>query len=80
MHKMPDENDPQRQRFLDIYDNQPRHMLLYSLNMSLKLLMNHVGNAAIVIYRDYSNWLHDYQLPRPDTRWHSKLFDIKATH
>ena len=36
MHKMPNEGDPVRLRFLEIYDKQPRHTLLYSLNMSLK--------------------------------------------
>ena len=79
MHKMPPVGDRKRQRFLEIYDMQPRHKLLYSLNGSLRLLMNHVGNVTIVIYRDFSHWLHDYSLPLPDTRWHGQLFDINAT-
>ena len=78
MHKMPSESDPVRHRFLEIYDKLPRHKLIYSLNMSLKMLMNHVGNVTVVIYRDYSNWLHDYGLPPPDTRWHGQLFDVKT--
>src|SRR4029450_10498516 len=78
MHKMPHEDDPVRLRFLEIYDKQPRHTLLYSLNMSLKMLMNHVANVTVVIYRDYSHWLQDYSLPLPDTRWHGQLFDIEA--
>ena len=48
------------------------------IHMSLKTLMNHVGAIAVVIYRDYSHWLHDYGLPLPDTRWHDRLFEIKA--
>lgn len=79
MHKMPPVGDPKRKRFLDIYDKQPRHRLLYALNTSLKTLMNYVGNVTVVIYRDFSHWLHDYGLPLPDTRWHSKLFEIEAT-
>ena len=78
LHKMPHKNHKSRQHFLDIYDKQPRHTLLYALNMSLKTLMNHVGNVTAVIYRDYSHWLHDYELSLPDTRWHNKLFEIKA--
>jgi hypothetical protein len=77
LHKIPREQDTKRQKFLELYDKQPRHKLLYSLNMFMKLLMNHVGAATVVIYRDYSHWLHDYNLPLPDTRWHSKLFDMK---
>ncbi len=79
LHKTPGVGDLKRQRFLDIYDKQPRHTLLYALHMSLKTLMNHVGGVTVVIYRDYSHWLHDYELPPPDTRWHNKLFEINAT-
>jgi hypothetical protein len=79
MHKIPRVVDRKRQNFLDIYDKQPRHMLLGALNMSLKTLMNYVGKVTVVIRRDYSHWLHDYGLPRPDTRWHNKLFEIKPT-
>ena len=78
LHKMPAVGDPKRRRFLDIYDKEPRHRTLYALHMSLKLLMNHVGAVTIVVYRDYAHWLHDYSLPLPDTRWHDKLFEIKA--
>jgi hypothetical protein len=78
LHKIPTVGDPTRKRFLDIYDKQPRHALLSSLNMSLKMLMNYVGGVTVVIYRDYSHWLHDYGLPLPDTRWHDKLFEIKT--
>jgi hypothetical protein len=79
MHKMPPECDPVRRRFMEIYDKHPLHNVLYSLKMSLRLLMNHVGNVAVVIHRDYSNWLYEYCLPLPDTRWHEKLFEIKTT-
>ncbi|HMD54643.1 MAG TPA: hypothetical protein VKJ65_08860 [Phycisphaerae bacterium] len=77
MHKIPPEGDIKRERFLEIYDKQPRANLIFALNMQLKLLMNHVTKITNVIYRDYSNWLVDYNLPRPDTRWHDKLFKIK---
>jgi hypothetical protein len=77
-HKIPKVGDAERKRFLEIYDKQPRHILLYDLHMSLKTLMNHVGAIAVVIYRDYSHLLHDYGLPLPDTRWHDRLFEIKA--
>lgn len=79
LHKIPGVDDPKRQRFLDIYDNQPRHTLLYALNMSLKTLTNYLGRVTVVIRRDYSHWLHDYGLPLPDTRWHNKLFEINTT-
>ncbi len=76
LHKIPDVGDPKRKLFLDIYDKEPRHTMLYALHMSLKTLMNHVGRVTVVIYRDYSHWLHDYGLPLPDTRWHDRLFEI----
>lgn len=78
LHKMPSISDAKRKRFLELYDNQPRHTLLYTLHISLKTLMNHVNNITAVIYRDYSHWLNDYGLPPPDTRWHDKLFELKA--
>ncbi len=77
LHKIPKVGDPKRRRFLEIYDKQPRHKLLYALHMSLKTLMNRVSGVTVVIYRDYSHWLPDYSLPLPDTRWHNKLFEIK---
>src|SRR5579872_615317 len=76
LHKIPKEADAKRKRFLELYDKQPRYRLLYSLNGSMRMLMNHVGSITMVIYRDYSHWLQDYSLPLPDTRWHARLFDI----
>ena len=67
LHKIPDVSDSKRKRFLDIYDKQPRHTLMYALHMSLKSLMNHVGGVTSVICRDYSYWLSDYGLLLPDT-------------
>lgn len=78
LHKFARSDDRKRKRFLEIYDHHDRCMLLYGLHTSLMLLMNHVGNATGAIYRDYSHWLTDYSLPRPDTRWHSKLFDVEV--
>jgi hypothetical protein len=80
LHKIPPPSDTTRQRFLDIYDKTPRHALLFALNMSLKTLMNSVSGITVVIYRDYSHWLTDYGLPRPDTRWHNNLFEIKPAN
>ena len=76
LHKMPKVEDTKRKRFLEIYDNIPRHVLLYVFHMSLKMLMNHIGAVASVICRDYSYWLRTYGLPPPDTRWHERLFEV----
>ncbi|TWT51467.1 hypothetical protein Pla22_42450 [Rubripirellula amarantea] len=76
LHKIPVESDAARKRFLDIYDGQPRVKLLYSFHGSLKRLMNNVGRITVVVYRDYSHWLTDYNLPAPDTRWHDRLFAV----
>ena len=76
-HKIPDVNDKTRKRFLDIYDNQPRHKVMIALHFSLKMLVDHIVNVTCVIQRDYSYWLDKYNLPKPDTRWHEKLFKIK---
>lgn len=77
LHKIPKVGDRKRESFLAIYDTQPRPRVLYALNVSLKTLMNHVGAITAVIYSDYANWLNDYGLPPPDTRWHDRLFEIK---
>jgi hypothetical protein len=78
LHKIPKVGDTTRQRFLQVYDEQPRHKLLCALHISLKTLMNHVSKVTEVVYRDYANWLRDYGLPLPDTRWHDRLFEIQS--
>jgi len=77
MHKAPHVNSAHRAHFLQIYDNEPRQTVLYALNMSMKTMMNHVGNIAAVLYRDVSKWIHDHSLPLPDVRWHDRLFNVK---
>jgi hypothetical protein len=78
MHKPPHPRSQHRALFLQIYDQEPREKVLYALNMSMKLMLNHVGNIAVVVYREFGNWLHRYSLPLPDVRWHDRLFDIKT--
>lgn len=78
MHKAPQVKSNHRSRFLQIYDNEPRHRVLFSLNMSMKTMMNHVGCIAAVLYRDFSHWIHEHSLPLPDIRWHEQLFDFQA--
>ena len=76
MHKAPHVNSAHRARFLEIYDNEPRQKVLYALNMSMKTMMNHVGNIAAVLYRDFGKWVNEHSLPLPDVRWHDRLFDV----
>lgn len=78
LHKIPTSGEKNRQRFLEICNDHPRHKVLYALNMSLKLLMNHVGRITLVMHRDFSYWLDEYGLPLPDTRWHKSLFKVKV--
>jgi hypothetical protein len=63
-------------RFLQIYDNEPRHELLFALHASLQLLMIHVGNVAHVVHRHFAHWLNEHSLPRPNVRWHDRLFNV----
>jgi len=77
LHKPPHLLSDHRARFLQIIDKEPREQVLYALNMSMKTMMNHVGNIAAVLYRDFGRWLHDYSLPLPDVRWHDRLFKVK---
>lgn len=77
MHKAPDIKSIHRAEFLQIHDNEPREKVLYALNMSMKLMLNHVGNVSIVVYRDFAEWLHEHSLPLPDVRWHDRLFNIQ---
>jgi hypothetical protein len=74
MHKIPEDGDAQLTRFLDICDNHPRTRLLYALNVQLQVLMNHVGNIAVVVHQDYAYWQNHHSLPLPDVRWHERLF------
>lgn len=76
MHASPDPKKPNGDHFLRICDNEPRHEVLYALNISLKLLLNHVGKAAAVIHQDFGTWLTKHNLPRPNVRWHDRLFEI----
>jgi hypothetical protein len=78
MHKPPHLLSKHRARFLEIYDGEPREKVLYSLNISMKLMLNHVGNIAVVMSRDFANWLQRYELPLPDVRWHDRMFKVKA--
>jgi hypothetical protein len=52
--------------------------MLYALHLSLKTQMNHTGGVTEVTFRDYSHWLHDYELPQRDTCWRDRLFEIRA--
>jgi hypothetical protein len=76
-HRPPHINSDHRARFLQIVDKEPRQKVLYALNISMKTMMNHVGNIAAVLYRDFGHWLHDHSLPLPDVRWHDRLFTVK---
>jgi hypothetical protein len=76
LHKIPKENDATRRRFLEVYDKEPRATLLYALNTSRQSALHHVGNVAVVIHQDFVHWQHTPALPRPDVRWHDRLFDI----
>ncbi len=76
MHKIPEDGDTSLKRFLDIYDNYPRARLPYAINTSLMVLLNHVGNIAIIIQQDYAHWQNAHSLPLPDVRWHDRLFDV----
>jgi len=77
MHKIPDPNTTLRKKYLKICDTQPRQKVLFALNSSLKLLIGHVNNVAIVMHHDYSHWLNKYSLPCPEIRWHDRLFEFK---
>jgi hypothetical protein len=76
IHNIPKVYAKHRKRFLQLCDKEPRERVLYALNGSLHHLLNHIRNIAIVIYRDFSEWLVQYSLPLPDVRWHDHLFVV----
>ena len=78
IHKPPHLKAKQRAHFLALYDGKCREELLFALNESMKSLLRHVHNVALVVHRDFAYWLQEYDLPRPDVRWHSDLFDTKT--
>lgn len=67
-----------RERFLKIYDSEPRPKVLFALNGSLRTLLNPVGNAAVLIFRELSHWIKDNSLPLPNVRWHAHIFESKT--
>ena len=76
MHKIPDEQQGHRRRFLDVYDNQPRERVLYVLNTGMLVSLNHVCNIALIIRQDFAHWQQVHSLPLPDVRWHDRLFAV----
>ena len=74
MHKPPKLTSPKRALFLKIYDNEPRERVLFALNFAMKISLSHVSRIASVVYRDFGQWLNDHSLPKPDIRWHDRLF------
>jgi len=74
MHKPPELTSAHRARFLEIYDSEQRDKMLFSFNGSLRTLLNPIGNAAVLIYREFSHWIPNYSLPLPDIRWHDRMF------
>ena len=69
MHRFNTDCEKKR-RFLKIYDEQPRHVVLTALNFSLHRLLGVASSANWVIYRHFSDWQRKYGLPLPDVRWH----------
>jgi len=76
-HKFPGPNSEKRIQFLRLYDNEQRHTVFFALHGSLRSILNHVGNLAVVIRRDFSHWQNTYSLPLPDVRWHDRLFNLE---
>jgi hypothetical protein len=76
MHPFRKQGNKDRENFLAVHDTLPRARLLYSLNGGLRMLLNHVGNISIVIEQDFAHWLSLHSLPKPDVRWHDRLFDV----
>lgn len=78
LHICTDVNDEERQLFLKLYDDtQHKHLLLLALHSSLKCLMGPVSNVAVLIHKDFGRWLNEHELPKPDIRWHDRLFYIE---
>jgi hypothetical protein len=76
IHRAPELNNRNRARFLQLYDHEPRENVLFELNMSLHHLLNHASRVAAVIHQDFAEWLDVHGLPRPDVRWHDRLFTL----
>lgn len=74
MHKPPKLTSAHRAKFLEIYDGDDRNKMLFAFNGSLRTLLNPIGNAAILIYREFSHWIPNHSLPLPDIRWHDRMF------
>lgn len=76
MHSVSPKNKIQRDLFSELLKRYPKHTILFTLNSSLKLMMNHIQNISQLIHRHYADWLHRYNLPRPDIHWHQSLFNL----
>ncbi len=76
VHKPPHSRSPHKHRFLKLYDKEPRHIVLFALNSSMHTLLNYVSKITTVLYFDFAKWSSEHDLPRPDIRWHDRLFQI----
>jgi len=79
MHSSPHLRSPtNRERFRKLDDRERREKVLYALHTSLRRLLNHCSRVATVIYQDLGRWIEDHGLPRPDVRWHDRLFRVES--
>jgi hypothetical protein len=76
IHKFRPPGHPDRKNFLLIHDKHPRAEVLFALNSGLQMLMKHVAHASVVMRQDLGYWLHTHSLPRPDVRWHDRIFNV----
>jgi hypothetical protein len=65
--------------FRNLLATTTRERLLFEMHGSLRRMMNHVSKISAVIYQDYSHWVNDGLLPRPDVMWHESLFVTETT-
>jgi hypothetical protein len=67
-------NPSNRTKLEQLLKIEPREKIGYGVNSCYKHLLNHVSNVALLIYKDYSYWLNNFNIPKPNIHWHSKLF------
>jgi len=67
-------NHSNRTKLEQLLKVELREKIGYGVNSCYKHLLNYVSNVALLIYKDYSYWLNNYNIPKPNIYWHSKLF------
>ncbi|MCD6296452.1 MAG: hypothetical protein J7M30_04790 [Deltaproteobacteria bacterium] len=69
-HSSQEIEEEKKAKFRDLINQNRPEAVAFNLNSCFRELFNHVQNVAGLIHYDFAEWLHKYNLPKPDIMWH----------